>query len=142
MTCDHCGHEWPQPKPWREPKHAPRSDDIAMMSHQHTWLPVRARSLYRHQKLGSVPTLRIVYHTPKGSCSEWLALQHGGFALTRARERWHGLGGLWPPPATVDEALARGRELRPVSEIAVRWDGRFFVVIGHRSSAGTMEARA
>jgi hypothetical protein len=66
-------------------------------------------------------------------------LEHPGGRRWYAGQKWRALGGLAPVPATVAEALDRTDELGPVTEIAIRREGKFWAVVGHRLQAEAAE---
>ncbi len=130
-VCPDCGHAW---ESRREPKHALRADDLAVLSSELTWIAIRSTTAFRHEKPGGRPTLRIEY---SGGYREWIALEHEGFARENAERKWRALGGELPPPRTVDEALPRIGELASVTHIAVQHDGRHWQVVNHRIARST-----
>lgn len=85
----------------------------------------------RHQKDGRPDSLRVDYFCGTRTLSEWVCLEHPGFAGKKAARWWTGHRGLPPIPATIDDALQRTEELRAPDAIEVVADGEFDRV--HRS---------
>jgi len=98
-------------------------------------------SLHRKRQAGdeAPPTLRMNYHCESEDggdlthevISEWVCLQHEGFARTKAAGWWkaHSLA---PAPRTISEAislLSRGAVAMP-SHITVKKEGKFFRIVG------------
>jgi DNA repair protein RadD len=135
-TCPDCGFEWVAAKEPRRPRHDQSADTLSPMAE--SWVRIRRMGFARHEK--SEPSLRINYFANDGSVySEWLALEHGGGGRWYAEQKWRALGGLSPVPDTVAEALGRTDELGPVTEIAIRREGRYWTVVGHRLVAEAAE---
>ncbi len=75
-----------------------------------------------------IPTMRVRYLTgnlAKRDYSEWVCLEHGGFAKQKADRWWRDHGGIRPAPNTIDEALTRAHELKDVEAITVEPDGKY-----------------
>lgn len=85
-------------------------------------------SYSRHQKSGRPDSLRVTYHCGLRRFSEWVCLEHTGFAARKA-QAWWGRRGKGPAPTTVSEALERISEIPTPSQILVRKDGEFDRVI-------------
>jgi len=126
--CPVCDHEFPAPD-MAEKLHD-RAIESAVLSREITpsdWLPVTQVEYLRHQKTGSPPLLRILYHCGLARYSAWQCLEHGGYAQTKAERWWRNAAGT-EPPLTVTEAMDRLDELPAVTEIRVFPDGRYWRV--------------
>jgi DNA repair protein RadD len=126
--CPACGHEFPAPD-MAEKLHD-RAIESAVLSREITpsdWLPVTQVEYLRHQKTGSPPLLRVLYHCGLTRYSAWQCLEHGGYAQTKAERWWRGAAGT-EPPQTVSEAMGRLDELPAITEIRVFPDGKYWRV--------------
>jgi hypothetical protein len=109
------------------PREAPQEDDDG------EWVRVDYLELFHHQKAGGgPPTCRALYHTALGNVSDWWAFEHRGAAREIAIARWRALGGLYPPPRDVDEAVDRQDELSTGIEIQIDTSGRYPQVTAQR----------
>lgn len=129
--CPHCGYAFPFDD---SPKITPVPANLAVLSTQQApsqWLPVRDVSYHHHQKPGKPPSLRVQYRTGLNFHSEWVCLQHEGFARQKAQSWWRKRSSM-PVPRTVQDALANTRHLRTPSEIAIRPSGRFTEITDYR----------
>ena len=129
-ACMTCGFVFPAV----EPKIASTADTAPILSDsQPRWLRVESVSFARHQKLGKPDSLRVSYSTQAGEYSEWVCLQHDGYAREKAAAWWKRRAPGTPTPATVFDALARSSEIQPPSEIKVRRVGKFNEVLDART---------
>lgn len=129
-TCPECGHEFPC-----EPKHdvvacsAPiLSDDVAPRT-----IPVDDVAYSVHYKRGepeAVPSMRVDYLCDTEQISEWICVEHQGFAKRKAAQWWlESVPGV-PMPATAEEAdLLASQYARRPTEIAVRREGKYQRVV-------------
>ena len=101
-VCVGCGHEFPPP----EPKVASAASTHALLSTQiqPEWCEVRAVDYRAHTKPGKPTSLRVTYQCGLVSHSEWVCLEHSGYARQRAEGWWRRRTEL-PVPGTVAEAL-------------------------------------
>ena len=88
------------------------------------WLEVRDVDYRRHRKPGAPDSLRVDYLVGAKVVSEWVCVEHTGYAREKAVAWWE-LRGASPPPDTLDEALARTEELRPPTEAVLVRDGKY-----------------
>ena len=129
--CPDCGHAFPPP----ELNIAPRASALQVVSSgRPSWLPVTRVSYARHDKPGKPPSLRVEYWCGIAMHSEWVCLEHGGYARQKATEWWANRAPGVPIPDNVEAALALVRQIRPPKEIAVRPSGRYTEVVGARFS--------
>lgn len=137
MTCPDCGHVFPRDE---EPKHKARAfqDVILAKNVQPRWLTVDETSLYKHEKIGAPPSLRMEYRCGPTVHREWLPLERQGYAREKAGQIWRRMNGQLPVPETVDEAIRRKGELTLPLQIMVRPNGKYYEVINR--SLTMMEA--
>ncbi|WP_353429106.1 DEAD/DEAH box helicase [Paracoccus denitrificans] len=126
--CPDCGHVFPV----REVKIAPTAATLPVLSPKQQWLPVTGVSYSRHDKAGGRPSLKVTYSCGLATYSEWVCLEHQGYARQKAAEWWRKRAPGGPVPLSVAEALAQtGRLARP-SDISVRPSGRYLEISGYR----------
>ena len=126
--CPDCGHVFPA----REVKIATTAATLPVLSPKVQWLPVHGVSYSRHDKLGGLPSLRVTYNCGLKSYSEWVCIEHQGYARQKAAKWWRKRAPGCPVPLTVDQAIAEAARLARPSEISVRPSGRYVEVSGHR----------
>ncbi len=127
--CPDCGHVFPLP----ELKIVPRASALQVVSSgRPSWLPVTRVSYARHDKPGKPPSLRVEYWCGINTHSEWVCLEHGGYAKQKAADWWARRVPGVPLPGSVDAALAVVCQLRPPKAIAVRPSGRYTEVVDAR----------
>lgn len=126
--CPDCGHVFPA----REVKIAPTAATLPVLSPKAQWLPVHGVSYSRHDKLGGLPSLKVTYNCGLRSYSEWVCIEHHGYARQKAADWWCKRAPGCPVPLTVAEAIAEAKRLVRPSEISVRPSGRYVEVSGYR----------
>ncbi len=124
-TCPECG----QPFPMREAKHGTSASEAAVISGEikDEVFDVRDVRYGLHRKKGTIPgeappTLLVDYHVGwERWSSEWVCLEHTGFARQKAETWWRARTRL-PVPDTVEEAvnIARAGGLAAPEKITVR----------------------
>ena len=128
-TCTDCGFVFAvEAEP--PPKHEAVASDLPLLSGDAFEAEVTEVRYRRHTKPGKPPSLRVDYACGLVTYSEWVCLEHPGFA-GRKGARWWQRRGLTPVPRTVAEALTRVGELDVPHAIHLRREGRFFRVLGH-----------
>lgn len=126
--CLDCGYEFPA----RVVKIAPTAATLPVLSPKAQWLPVHGVSYSRHDKLGGLPSLKVTYNCGLKSYSEWVCVEHQGYARQKAAEWWRKRAPSCPVPLTVAQAIAEATRLARPSEISVRPSGRYVEVSGYR----------
>ena len=126
--CPDCGYVFPT----REVKIAPTAATLPVLSPKVQWLPVHGVSYSRHDKLGGLPSLKVTYDCGLNSYSEWVCMEHQGYARQKAAEWWCKRTSGLPIPLSVDEAIVQASRLTSPSEISVRPSGRYFEISGYR----------
>jgi DNA repair protein RadD len=126
LRCGACGHEYPP-----DLKHGAASDGAQVLGARLAEHEVTRVDYRRHAKAGRPPSLRADYWSGLNLlASEWVCLEHIGYARTKA-EQWWRQRGHQPPPASVDEALARLPELIDPLRIATRQAGPHTEIVHH-----------
>ena len=127
--CPDCGYEFPA----RAVKIAPTAATLPVLSPKGPqWLQVSGVSYSRHDKLGGLPSLKVTYSCGFRSYSEWVCIEHQGYARQKAAEWWRKRAPGCPVPLRVDEAIAQTARLARPSDISVRPSGRYFEISDHR----------
>ena len=89
--CPGCGYEFPAKA---KIKHAAQADSAEILSNGRTpsdWLEVEDVEFRKHIK--ETPSLRVSYQCGIDTFSEWICLEHRGFARTKAEVWWRALAG-------------------------------------------------
>jgi DNA repair protein RadD len=129
MECADCGYEFPA----REVKIAPTAAALPILSPKTPqWLPVHGISYSRHDKLGGLPSLKVTYSCGLTSYSEWVCIEHQGYARQKAADWWRKRAPGTKVPLSVDEAITQAGHLARPSDISVRPSGRYFEISGYR----------
>lgn len=132
-TCPDCGHGFPAPTPKLEPK-ASTLDVVSNPKPQ--WIDVSRVSYARHEKPGKPPSLRVDYWSGLTHHSEWVCLEHPGYARQKAQAWWARRAPGLPVPGKVADALQLTDRLRCPAQIAVRAQGRYTEIVGTRFIKG------
>jgi DNA repair protein RadD len=133
-VCPDCGHGFPMPEIAIETK---ASTLEILSSGKPQWLEVTGIRYSRHEKPGGRPSLRVDYHCGLVRHSEWVCLEHTGYAREKAIAWWRRRAPGRPVPASVNEALGQVRDLAEPDGIAVRPSGRFTEIVNHRFASCT-----
>jgi DNA repair protein RadD len=118
----------------RVPTHEEKADTVAQIISEPEVFQVSTVRYYKHEKEGKTPSLRVDYHlTGEGNLepmiSEWVCLEHSGFARKKA-EAWWAVRCDLEPPTSVSDALEVASVVAvPRSITAVR-EGRFWRITG------------
>lgn len=115
--CPFCGHEF-------ETDDLPKHDSRAQLGvnvltpDEPEWRLVEDVVYRRHTKPGKPDSLRVDYVSHLFSVSEWVCLEHDGYARRRAEE-WWARRSTTPPPNSVKEALDAQTSIAKPSKILV-----------------------
>jgi DNA repair protein RadD len=120
--CRDCGHVFPPPEPGIEA--TATTEAIMVLTAPEEWQDIRDVGYRRHRKPGAPDSLRIDYLIGTRVVSEWVCVEHTGYAREKAVAWWR-LRGEGPPPDTVDAALTRVTELRRPTEAVLVREGRY-----------------
>lgn len=106
-----------------------RADDGPLLSTQMIqpeWIDVKDTKYYPHVKEGKPPMIRVVYQCGFTFPTEYICLEHVGYARQKAESWWKSRSTLASAsvPRSVDEALTRLGELRKPTAIQVRKSAR------------------
>jgi DNA repair protein RadD len=126
--CPDCGNVFPA----RQVKITPTAATLPVLSPKLQWLPVHGVSYSRHDKLGGLPSLKVTYSCGLKSYSEWVCIEHQGYARQKATEWWRKRAPGCSVPLTVDQAIAQAAHLARPSAISVRPSGRYVEISSHR----------
>ena len=135
-TCPHCGHVRPLPtRQERKANRAPSSLQVVSGEKKQKILAITDRIVIDYVSLNSGKRmLRVDYFTgesaTRAAASEFVCLEHEGYAWEKAAAWWTKMTGNQNIPANVDEAMERLEELRPVRGIKVMPDGKHQRVVG------------
>jgi DNA repair protein RadD len=129
-VCIDCGSEFAPPEAAK--LEATATTRPILSTGQPVWVDVGTVSYHRHEKPGKPPSLRVDYHCGLVRHHEWVCLEHGGYAGSKATQWWSRRAGGDRPPVTVDDALRRAAQLRQPLQIALRPNGRFTEVVNAR----------
>lgn len=135
--CPDCGHVFPAKQPKSSAINSSAADD-AILSDQveaETY-PVQEVLYSEHKKKGSGPdtpkTLRVDYICGLGKAySEWICVEHDGYAGTKARKWWDARTSAVMPSSAARAAEIAKKVLPQPVEIAVRPEGRFSRIEGY-----------
>ncbi len=129
LVCPDCGFVFPRDD---VPKIRSSAAEDALLSTQieAKTLPVGEVLYYRHEKPGKPPSLRVDYRCGLTRHSEWICLEHGGYAREKACAWWRRRSAV-PAPTRVDDALKVVDGLAAPSAIKVRRDGQYFSIVGY-----------
>jgi DNA repair protein RadD len=120
--CPDCGHVFPPPEPKIEA--TATTEAIMVLTARDEWQEVRDVDYRRHRKAGAPDSLRVDYLVGTKVVSEWVCVEHTGYAREKAVAWWLQRGAGCPPD-TVDEALARVAELSRPSEAVLVREGKY-----------------
>lgn len=140
-TCPECGHQFEA----AAPDHLDRPVDAPVLSTERDRVVnthrVDSVKYSRHAGKGGKPdSLRVTYQCGLRRISEWVCLEHSGFARTKALEWWIRRDPASVPPRTIEEALGRAYELPVPSAIVVDETDKYPDVRGYEFAA--VEKRA
>lgn len=128
MECPDCGYVFPA----REVKIAPTAATLPILSPKQHWVPVDNVSYSRHEKMGGLSSLKVTYSCGIKSYSEWVCIEHQGYARQKAAQWWRKRAPDCPVPLSVDEAILQVKSLKRPSVISVCPAGRYVEVSGYR----------
>jgi DNA repair protein RadD len=126
--CPDCGFVFPK----HEVKINPEASSKSIISSSEPfWVEVDSICYSRHQKFGRPDSLRVDYKCGLIVYSEWICLEHTGFAQRTARNWWSRHGGD-PAVITVSQALSFALHLSAPTRILVRESGKFWRIMRYQ----------
>lgn len=84
LICPDCGYEWPK----RELKHDSYATDMNVMGTTQKYVTVNKVEYTLHRKEGSPPSVRVTYICGLFVVSEWVCIEHRGYAQEKAWYWW------------------------------------------------------
>jgi len=127
--CPDCHFEFPPPKSELQNT---ASTKAIISKNEPFWGKLQKVHYSRHSKPGKPDSLKVDYYEGFYTrYSEWICLEHEGFAEKKARQWWRKMGGD-PRVTTVHEALNTAHTLKVPTSIQVRQDGKYWRVLRHR----------
>lgn len=134
LVCPECGHQLRE----EEPQHARQASDAAILSHQLRQkiitYPVADVRYSRHAKVGSPDSMRVDYYSGmRRVASEWVCLEHPGFAGAKAQAWWSRRAPRDFVPGSTSQALewiTTGYELRTPAAVRVNESGKWPEIVG------------
>lgn len=144
-TCPNCG--WTIPKEEVEKREAEEAAERRMhdrqtsqrniLSSEPEELKVDAVTVHRHRKPDKPDSIRVQYRCGLATFREWICLDHGGFAESKAREWWYRrFGREKQREITVNGALQDlflGEKIAAITDsITVKKSGRHFEIIDYK----------
>jgi DNA repair protein RadD len=138
-TCSSCGAVLREEEPERDP-HTDEASNAAILSTQKenkiVAVPVSEVRYYKHNKPGSVPSLRVEYFSGLvRSASEWVCLSHTGYPRLKAETWWTRRSKIDAIPSNVDEAIEwlnfDQKILRTPVAITINKMGSYPTVVSH-----------
>jgi len=132
-ACPNCDYSFPPP----EPKIEHQSSSGVLLSSQYsdtTDYPVTGIEYETHTSIRSgMKTLRVDYNCGLIRFSEYVCIEHDGYARSKAVAWWIRMGGSAPIPSSVREAEDRAAaELRRPTLITVKRVGKYPEIVRHR----------
>jgi DNA repair protein RadD len=126
LVCVCCGAQFPVVE---NPRHRDRvslADVLSRPAAEPATYDVTDVHYARHEKPGSPPSLRVEYWSGlRRVASEWICIEHTGWAREKALGWWARRSGGSSPPRLVNEALDAAGVLRRPARIVVNESGRW-----------------
>lgn len=111
--------------------HETKAADAPVLASVPAELEVTQVTYATHRKHGKPDSFRVDYWCGLARYSEWICLEHGGYAQKKAA-KWWASRGQSPVPTSVAEAMERAEELRQPKAIVVKKEGEFWRVVSAR----------
>lgn len=136
MTCPECGYQF-EPDEDEKSKLEDQASDLPILSSQIVrpkpeYQTVTGVRYVKHIKKGgaSPPSLRVMYICGLRMFSEWVCLEHSGFAQQKAHKWWSARINAYPPD-TVDQALQLTDYLKTPARILVDESSKYPRIMKH-----------
>ena len=121
-TCPECFFQFPLPPKESESTH--HVGAILSTEIKPEWLKVDRAIYSKHKSKSGVDTLRVDYYAGLQRISEWVCLEHSGYARTKA-EKWWRERSSSQTPSRIDDAIRQSEELLVPQEIEVSFAGKY-----------------
>lgn len=125
-TCKACGHVF---EVIAQDPHESTATSAPVLSTEPAEHAVTQVLYGTHRKEGKPDSMRVDHWCGITCYSEWICLEHGGYAQQKAAKWWLKRGGDRPVPTSVEEALERTGELREPVSVRVRKDGQYWRIV-------------
>lgn len=134
-NCPECGHEFEFSTDGSGGGLQGSASTMEVVRTEFPWFDVADVHYSRHQKSGKPDSLRVDYISKIGHrlCSEWICLEHQGFALRKATEWISARTGedLFPPIENVSDAMEFCDQIARPSRIQIDDSGDFDRIISY-----------
>lgn len=104
------------------------SDPLLSTQIKPQWVAVSGIAFGIHEKPDKPPSLKVTYRCGMQLKTEWVCLEHAGYAREKACHWWRQMAGT-AVPSTVFEALSRQDEIRQPTRILMRRTGKYEEVV-------------
>lgn len=140
LMCRSCGYIWPSERmmestPDNGPKHSAQAADAPILSRDIprivNWHDVDDVHYSMHTKANKPPSMRVDYTCGMAVFSEWICVEHTGYARQKAARWWFDRA-KENAPSSVDDALQVSDRLPVPSAIEVDETGRFADIKSYR----------
>lgn len=136
-TCPSCNYEYPQRVVERKLKHSIQASNLNILVNSlmkakfdgNQILQVYDTRLAVHYKAGKPPSVKIDYYISQfDKVSEWICIEHTGYAQTKAYEWWATHGNGYPFPKSCDDMIRLKDQLLLPSKIVVELQSNYPVI--------------
>jgi len=122
LACPDCGYEWPK----RELKHETHATDMNIMGTTTKYLTVSQVEYKIHRKEGSPDSVKVTYTCGLSFFSEWVCIEHRGYAQEKAWHWWtERVDNFMPTTAAEAVEILKKRPPAVPIKIKVKLGGRF-----------------
>jgi DNA repair protein RadD len=137
MQCPDCGYEFP-----REIQIVSKASELPVLSSGSLthWVDVDSVQYTTHRKAGKPDSLKVTYGCGFLKYSEWVCLEHFGFAAEKAKAWWLRRSGSMKSPVSIVEAIVRKHELRKPSSIQIKRNGKFDEITQYKFDVSHMSS--
>jgi len=138
MQCPDCGYEFP-----KEIKLVTKAEVLPVLSTGAVaqWMDVDEVTYSVHKKAGKPDSFRVTYWCGFLKYSEFICVQHQGYAATKAASWWIRRAGT-PAPKSTEEAMSRKHELKTPRAIEVIRKGNFDEIVKYDFNVPHLSAGA
>lgn len=120
--CPECGFMFPAPE--RESETLHHTGAILSTEVPPEWLKVDRVMYAKHNSKSGVPVLRVDYYCGMRRISEYVCLEHQGYARTKAIAWWTKRSDK-PAPVMIDQAIQEAKTIRTASQILVSFASKY-----------------